>query len=312
MISKWMAKALVQKTISFFPKKEKINHLFQKHVTKGVYLTDQYFENKITHASDHIKYFLQHSQRRPEQTEVLELGTGWYPIIPIALFLNDFKSVISIDIMSWMNSESQLTTVKMFEQWRQQGKLAKYLPYINEEKWKQMMDLLKPGQVLEKEEISARLGFTSLLEDATKTSFDTNSIDFICSNNTFEHIPKVVLKGILKEFGRIAKQDGLMSHFIDLSDHFAHYDKKINIYNFLKYSESQWKLIDNDIQPQNRMRWPAYLELYKDLQIPVTEQHTRAGDVDLVRTVTLAKQYQNYTPQELAISHGYIVSKMGQ
>ena len=50
------------------------------------------------------------------------------------------------------------------------------------------------------------------------------------------------------------KPDGLHSHFIDMSDHFAHMDSSISIYHFLRYSEAQWKRIDNSIQPQNRWR----------------------------------------------------------
>ena len=57
MIAKWKAEAIVQKGISYLPKKDKINYLFQKYVTKGVYLTDEYFTYKITHARDHLAYF---------------------------------------------------------------------------------------------------------------------------------------------------------------------------------------------------------------------------------------------------------------
>ena len=44
MIAKWQMKAIAQKAISFLPKKEKINYWFQKNITKGVTLTDEYFE----------------------------------------------------------------------------------------------------------------------------------------------------------------------------------------------------------------------------------------------------------------------------
>ncbi len=62
----------------------------------------------------------------------------------------------------------------------------------------------------------------------------SDSVDFICSNNTFEHIPADILSAILREFKRVIKPGGLMSHFIDMSDHFAHFDSRITIYNFLE------------------------------------------------------------------------------
>ena len=144
--------------------------------------------------------------------------------------------------------------------------------------------------------------------DATDLDFPAAHFDLICSNNTFEHVYPEVLRGILSEFRRVVKQDGVMSHFIDLSDHFAHLDRSIGIYNFLRFTPRQWRWIDNDIQPQNRLRWADYLAMYADLGIPVREQDFLPGDVDAVRQLPLAPAYRDRPAGELAISHGYIVS----
>lgn len=310
MIAKWKAKAIVQKTISYLPNKEKINYLFQKYVTKGVYLTDEYFTYKITHAQDHIDYFKKYSNKDFSESNFLELGTGWYPIVPIAMYLNDFEEIISIDIQSWMTKESILTTIEKFVEWRANGELSKYLTFINEEKWAVLINILKENEQLTKEQISQIFHLKTFIQDARKTDFADNSFDFICSNNTFEHVPKAILIPILKEFKRIAKKDGIMSHFVDMSDHFAHFDKTINIYNFLQYSQKTWDLIDNSIQPQNRMRWKDYRQIYADLDIAITDEAVRKGDLKALKTVKLAAMYQSYSMEELAISHGYLVSKM--
>lgn len=99
-----------------------------------------------------------------------------------------------------------------------------------------------------------------------------------------------------------------MSHFIDLSDHFAHMDSSINIYNFLRFSKRQWDVIDNSIQPQNRLRWKDYRQIYRNLDIEIREEEYRKGSVELLSAVPLDASYTSYTPAELAISHGYIVS----
>jgi hypothetical protein len=310
MIAKWKAKAIVQKTISYLPKKEKINYLFQKYVTKGVFLTDEYFTYKITHACDHIAYFKKYSNKDFSESSFLELGTGWYPIVPIAMYLNDFKEIISIDIQSWMTKESLLTTIEKFIEWRMNGQLKDFLPYINEEKWANLVNIVKENDKLSKDEINQIFHIQTFIQDARNTKFATGYFDFICSNNTFEHVPKAILIPILKEFKRIAKKDGIMSHFVDMSDHFAHFDTTINIYNFLQYSQGKWDSIDNSIQPQNRMRWKDYREIYQDLGIPITDEEVRKGDLKALKSVELAEMYQSYSMEELAISHGYFVSKM--
>ena len=123
-------------------------------------------------------------------------------------------------------------------------------------------------------------------------------------------IPKEILIGILKEFKRVIKEGGVMSHFIGMSDHFAHFDKSINIYNFLKFSDRVWSIIDNSIQPQNRFRFKDYMNIYKQLGLPVTDKEYTEGDIEELMKISLDNKYESYNAQELAISHVYLISKM--
>jgi len=113
-MKKWILKAIVQKTISFLPFKHQINLLFQKYVTKGVYLSDEYFEDRLIHAANHLKAYKNLSGNLiPERT--LELGTGWYPVVPFMLYLCGSKEIHSIDIASLTNKERLITTLRKFE-----------------------------------------------------------------------------------------------------------------------------------------------------------------------------------------------------
>jgi hypothetical protein len=99
-----------------------------------------------------------------------------------------------------------------------------------------------------------------------------------------------------------------MSHFIDMSDHFAHSDTHITIYNFLKFSRLAWKLMDNSIQPQNRMRLRDYRELYARLDIPYREVSVRTGDLHALDSISIHEEFAAYSPQELAVSHATMLS----
>ena len=50
----WIMKAVVQKVISGLPASYRVNYLFQKYFTKGIKLTDEYFEDRLRHASNHL------------------------------------------------------------------------------------------------------------------------------------------------------------------------------------------------------------------------------------------------------------------
>ncbi|MCT4622932.1 MAG: class I SAM-dependent methyltransferase [Schleiferiaceae bacterium] len=305
----WRHKAFIQKFISVFPNHEKLNYIFQKRVTKAVFLDDQHFGWKVEHARDHIAYFNENGSPNAE-SKVVELGTGWYPIIPMLFFLTKTGKVMSYDIQNWMTKDNQLATIKKLKEWKDNGKLESYISDIDEANWKVLLDVLSNPEQYSFEDINQVIGLSIHLKDASQSGLKEDSIDFICSNNTFEHIYPGVLKSILSEFKRIIKPEGVMSHFIDMSDHFAHSDPSITIYNFLGFSKKQWDFIDNKIQPQNRLRFKDFISIYNDLGIPVTETETREGDLDALKRTKVHPEFAGYSAEELAISHCYIVSKI--
>lgn len=307
-MSKWILKAVVQKGISYLPAASKINYFFQKNITGGVHLDDEYFGLKIGHALDHFAFLQKYSDTQKERT-ILELGTGWYPVVPLLFFLTTPGRVISIDIQPWMTRQTQQDTILKFIQWKESGKLDKIRDQIIPQRWDQLLEAgQKPG-THSKEDINHMIGLSPLLADARRLSLPDASVDFICSNNTFEHIPAPILSEILQEFKRVLQPSGVMSHFIDMSDHFAHFDSRINIYNFLKFSSKTWKILDNSIQPQNRLRHRDYREMYLRIGLPLSHEEIREGDLQQLKKIKVHPEFSGYTPQELAISHSYIITR---
>lgn len=308
-MKKWIQKAIVQKAISYLPFSHNINYLFQKYVTKGVYLTDEYFYDRLEHAESHLKYYQKYSGKNVPETS-LEIGTGWYPTVPISFYLCGAAKIYSVDISFLTSKERIKTTLEKFMESRKNGRLASYIP-VKEERFQVLENILHDYEKLSLAEILEKLHIVYLIEDARKLSLADNSIDFVNSNNTFEHIYPEILLPILKDFKRVVKKEsGVMSHSIDMSDHFAHFDKSINIYNFLKFSDAEWKWIDNSIQPQSRARIYDYKKIYTDLQIPITEETFRAGNIEALKTIPLAEKYSNHSLEEIAKSHCHFVSDM--
>ena len=305
-----MLKAVVQKGISFLPARERINYWFQKNITKGVLLTDEHFGYKIEHASDHMRFFSENKKFKKETARILELGTGWYPIVPIALFLSGYNMIVSVDLSGWLTKKGQLTAIEKFMEWRSKGKLDKLLLHIDEHRWAVLKSILEQQSSISYKEINKRIGLEARVENLFETTLENHSFEYICSNNTFEHVHAPVLKKILEKFRDLIKPGGTMSHFIDMSDHFAHFDSSINIYNFLKYSKAAWQRIDNDIQPQNRLRFVDYKKMYDELGIPITKEETRPGNPEALALIKVHAEYNDYTKESLLVSHGYIVSEI--
>ncbi len=308
-MKKWILKAIVQKTISYLPLSEKINYLFQKYVTKGVNLTDAYFIQRLILAKNHFDAYSKFNKNAIPKT-CLELGTGWYPIVPICFFVAGSEKIYSVDITFLTSKERIRATVEMFIEAQKECELEKYIP-INKVRFEKLVDISKNYDNLSLENILEQLHLVYLIEDARKLSLPDNSIDLVNSNNTFEHIYPKILIPILKEFKRVvSKSHGVQSHFIDMSDHFAHFDTSINIYNFLQFSESQWRLIDNSIQPQSRLRIDDYKKIYADLEIPIDLENFREGRLGELKTIKLSEPYSSKSLEMNAISHCHFISVM--
>jgi predicted SAM-dependent methyltransferase len=306
-MSKWILKAIVQKGISFLPFSQKINYFFQKYVTRGVYLSDEYFEDRLIHCREHYKQFRKYSSVK--DFSHLEIGTGWYPVVPVGMFLYGAGSITTVDLNRLSNPELTQTTLRKFLEYQRNGKLKKFLPDILDERLKIVLNEAEHPSpdffdLLEKHNI------VYMVMDARKLHLPDASVDLITSNNTFEHIYPEILDEILKEFRRLGKSGGVMSHAIDLSDHFAHMDKSITIYNFLKFSSAEWKCIDNRLQPQNRMRIYNYRELYAINNIPVTEEINREFNLEDYKKVNVHSSFLSHSSEENAVSHSQIVSVM--
>lgn len=302
---KWILKAVLQKAISFLPGGYRLNYLFQKYITRGVRLSDLYFEDRLAHLRQHLAYSGKYLGG-PEGLRVLELGTGWYPVIPVGLYLAGVRQITTVDISRLMDKEKVVTTIGRFLDYYRLGRLEELFP--NAERVAELGRLWEQSGSLPDDELHRRLRLVYLVADARDLPLAGGSADLIVSNNTFEHIYPDVLRDILREFRRVLRPGGLMSHFIDMSDHFAHLDPSISIYNFLRFSGRSWRWIDNTIQPQNRWRMSQYRALYRELDLPVTEEQHRPGDPSALRQVPVDAAFAGIPEEELAISHGYLVS----
>ncbi|MCX6148491.1 MAG: class I SAM-dependent methyltransferase [Candidatus Kapabacteria bacterium] len=307
MIKIWKLKAIVQKTISYLPYSNKINYIFQKFVTKAVHLNDDYFYDRLVHARDHINFFTEHGNSTFPNT-CLEIGTGWYPVVPISFFLVGSNKIYSVDITQLLTKKRLKIAIEKIIESNSNGKLEFYINYIPQ-RFEILKDIFHNFDNMALDEILLKLNIEYLIEDARKLSLPDDSIDLINSNNTFEHIYPEILIPILKDFKRVLnKNGGIMSHFIDMSDHFANFDKTINKFNFLKYSDKQWKWIDNSIQPQNRLRIYDYKKIYQDLEIPISFETFEIGNLDDFNTIKLDAKFLAKANNENAIIQCHFVS----
>jgi hypothetical protein len=305
----WITKAALQGLLSILPKSQSWNYQFQKYVTRSMPLGRNMaiFATKIEQAQRHLDNFQSIVGSGQPPNRVVELGTGWFPIVPIAFALSGVNQIITYDIVSLLHRDNVQQTLQLFVKYDDQGDLKRMLPGVQQDRLDKIKELAQ-DTTHNPVDLLNEAGITCLIHDAARSGLPNASVELLVSNTTLEHIPGDAILAIFREFRRIAAPSSVMSHLIDISDHYSHFDHRITAYNYLRYSESSWRIFNNSLQYQNRLRLSDYLKLHTDAGFAVKHQDNFMGASEELSSVPLAQPFQDYTQEDLLVLRSWLVS----
>src|SRR6267143_270981 len=287
---KWIVKALTQKCLSALPRGEYVNYQLQKYVTRSIPVSDQVFRHKVEIAIEQIRRFAQYSKSsKTTESRILEFGAGWVLIGPLVILALGFRNQITIDIVRHTRLELIWDTIRRMRAMK--GDLERMAGSgfaLNLDFFEGTSDPML--QTLEGLGLSYRAPL-----DIRNTGFEEDSFDLIINTSTLEHIPFQDVVRLSHECRRILCPGGILSCAIDLSDHYAHFDPSISIYNFMKFSDSTWRIFNSRIQFQNRLRVGDYIRIFRDAGFGILELKKYAGserDISMLGHIRLNHKYR--------------------
>src|SRR6267378_5821705 len=87
-MAKWLINTAVQRAISWLPPSHKWYSIFQSLFSQTIRLDLGVLQNRAEYCTKILDaYFSQANPPPSSAFNVLEIGTGWYPIAPIAFYL---------------------------------------------------------------------------------------------------------------------------------------------------------------------------------------------------------------------------------
>ncbi len=296
-------KAYLQKIFSRLPRSERLNYFFQKHITNSLPINEKDISEKIETVKLHFNNFRKYCDNKdPKSCKYYEFGSGYDMVIPIGISLLGFGNLTCIDIRELVFPDLINDSIKRLYSFRDKfgikAEVLKNVPQVDRNNYREIL----------KECFNIKY-FAPL--DARKTGIESNSIDFILSNATMEHIPEEHLPDIMKESYRILKPGGIMSNVIDYRDHWSFFDNSISVYNYLQYSDKEWKKLNPSIMYQNRMRHPDYIKIIKGAGFEILEEKPDYPvniELEHLNKVKLTDHYlRKYSREELSIKSSMLV-----
>lgn len=296
---RWQIKALVQSLLSIVPMGEQVQHVLQRKMTRSVPMRDPDFLDYARSACVHIEKVVPHLGVALPSAVFYEFGAGYELAGPLTFSALGVGRQMLVDVRALVRADLVCHTLRQLEAFGERLSLPR-LPRSAQVRQRTLRaDLLRD------------FGVRYIAPcDARATGIPTGSIDCITSTRTMQHIPRDDIRAILLECRRILKHDGVMSLMINYQDHYAYSDASISVYNFFKFSDAVWSLVNPSLHFQNRLRHRDYLALFRDAGFDVVEQikaEPSDPDVVAIRKLRLARRFVAYSVSELATPGAHIL-----
>ena len=199
---RWLAKAALQRGLGFLPQGERLNYLFQRHVTRSLPADESVFRRKFARALQHLRAYEEHGSGTPPADAVFyEFGAGWDLAIQLSYAALGVGRQVLVDIRPSARAELVNDSLAAFERlWVElEGEAGRELRQLG-------------GAVHTVAELEERLGIAYLApRDARATGLAGESVDFASSTDVCEHVPPDDLAAIFRECRRLLRPGGAFS-----------------------------------------------------------------------------------------------------
>lgn len=299
-----MLKAAAVALLSVVPAGGHLAAVARKHVTRSLQLSQRAARAKFARTARHLRHFAEAHGAGvgpPERGMVaLELGTGWHPVAPVSAFLLGVDHVFTVDIMAhlgWGEVQSTLLTLRDLARRGEIDALPSRVARLDDALARTNLD-----------EALAEVGVSRFVGDARRVSFP-RPVDLVFSNNTLEHIPSPTIAEMFQHFHQVGSPRAVMSHWIDMSDHYSEFDPRIGPYHFLRFSAQGFRLINGPVHYQNRLRHSDYVRLHRDNGWLITLDEPTRGARSELRRIPIAPEFARYDEDDLLVYETWTASR---
>ncbi|HTK76174.1 MAG TPA: methyltransferase domain-containing protein [Gemmataceae bacterium] len=238
---------------------------------------------------------------------VIEIGTGWRPIIPLLFSLSGAARLVSVDTQRLMDGPSFAGTAISLS--AHAAEVADRLG-LDEQDVRHFL-VAPPGELADS---LARFRMEYYAPcDLVCSPLPDGAFDGVISRAVLEHVPPDVLRPLLRRVFRLLRPGGWTCHAVDNSDHWSHGDRRLSRVNFLRYSDRLFAFLNrfNALDYQNRLRHPEYVDFLRDagFDILVSRSDPEPRALEDLKTLPLADRFRAFSKEDLARLDSYFLAR---
>jgi hypothetical protein len=251
------------------------------------------------------------SELAPAGGRIMEVGTGWHHHDAFLLYLVGDYEVVLFDVAdkAWLpyihnyietllSHSSFLATELGIEEGAVRRKLE---PLIS---------------LHSREDIYRACNFVPcIVDDPTVPFFERESVDFMVSNCTLNHIPPDVLIPELSALRAILKEGGQMYHHLGHDDHWAFHDPAVGwpSFNYMRYSDRTWRwFFETKLEYHNRLVKPEWIQIFGASGFQIIEYDGYVTDESRAAVRGLPRidpRFARHDEEDLAHIYSYVLAR---
>ena len=244
----WILKAVALNLMSRLPLHEQAHFHLQRLLGKHRLDAPEMFRRALE-----LFGLLRHAGVSVEGAAVLEIGTGWFPFVPVMAHLLGAAEVVTVDIHPWLKRRNLVRTIESLG-----GRLVALAettrcdPAIVRERHQSMRLLARKARSLSEMLDALHIRYLKKC-DITRGGLENDSMDVVLSSNVLEHVPPATLSRMHREIARLLREKGYAVHRFNPGDHFEGFTG--SSIHFLRYGERSWRWLGGyGLSYHNRMR----------------------------------------------------------
>jgi hypothetical protein len=298
----WVLKAAAQKILSALPAPHLLGGVLQTRVTGSLSLTRERVASQMGRCARHLEAYAATRGRIPPR--VLEVGTGWHPLLPVGFHLCGCGEILSLDRTALLTRKRIGETLRAVAGALADGTLGPILPRLDSARTERFVARFRNPARREAEDALGSLGIRCEVGEAS--GVPAESADLVVTNSVLEHLREEELRSLLGDLRRAVALGGAASHFIDLGDHYATFDSRIDVFNFLRFSDRAWSLVNSRVHWQSRLRISDYRRLLAETGWILREEESQRGTVSDLARIPVAPRFTRYSLEDLLVYRSWV------